>query len=113
MVHISDGLFIYAATVCRFVATEECPERALGMILNDRNTVEGRCTDSTKMEPLYEMYEKIVLKAITLKYQTGLQKILGTIATLCQSLHPKALARLLGLHEHDIYFHLQKLHSVV
>jgi hypothetical protein len=113
LVHISEGLFIFAATVCRLVAVEERPDRALETFLSDKSRTIGERKDSINMEPLHQMYSRILLKATTSKDQAVLQKILGAIATLCEPVRPKALARLLRMDEHDIHSHLQGLHSVV
>lgn len=113
LVYVSGGLFIFAATVCRFVAAEKHPERALETFLGDRSITMGERKDLINMEPLHQMYSQILLKATASRDQTVLQKILGAIATLCEPVRPKALACLLGIDEHDIHYHLQGLHSVV
>lgn len=113
LVHASGGLFIFAATVCRLVAAEKHPERALETFLDDRSITMGERKDSINMKPLHQMYSQILLKATTSRDQAVLQKILGAIATLCEPVRPTALACLLELDEHDIHYHLQGLHSVV
>jgi hypothetical protein len=113
LVHISGGLFIFAATVCRFVAAEEHPERALQTFLNDGNRLMGEPRNLINMKSLHQMYGQVLLKSTTSENQAILQEILGAIATLCEPLHPSALARLLGLDEDDVHLRLQGLQSVV
>lgn len=125
LVHLSAGLFIFAATVCRFIQEyEQSAEDSLNLFLpgtdrdvpttcNDRNEANGETTFF-----LDSMYRQILERSRpTTTYRvtqsSPLRETLGAIAALNEPLPVGVLARLLYLRESDIHQRLSRLHSVI
>lgn len=127
LVHMSDGLFIFAATVCRFVSNEErMAEDALSLFVSggssERSPLQGSVdeAESGNTAILDTMYRQIM--AQSLRQDVGptsgraaklVRDTIGAIAALSEPLPVSTLARLLCVREGDILFRLRRLHSVV
>jgi hypothetical protein len=114
LVQRAGGLFIYAATVCRFIGKFRPIER-LSLVLQRKTTSKLPTRD------LDEMYTKVLESLIPGDYDEHDQeelaglftKIVGSIVILFDSLSATALANLLTLSKEDIDETLDHLHSVL
>jgi hypothetical protein len=108
-------LFIFAATVCRFVG--DCtwdwdPNGRLATVLKYQSTSQASKLDRTYLPVLQQLvvgrtgFEKERLAR-------EFQKIIGSIVILANPLPTAFLARLLGISEKDVDSRLQRLHSVL
>jgi hypothetical protein len=116
LVQRSDCLFIYVATVCRFINNREWPpeERLLLIFYNN-------ATDASPTAKLDDMYTQ-VLKSSVIKNCKGQEKarlnkqfkeIIGSIVTLFNMLSAAALAELLLITVRNIDMALGPLYSVL
>jgi hypothetical protein len=128
LVRISDGLFIFAATVCRFL--QDCDvslDVALssflphskgdhGLLQNDHSTAGGTTWF------LDQMYDGILKRShAPVHGWTGstnaacnpVKDLLGAISALNEPLSTTSLASLLNMTEYDVSQHLSRLHSVI
>lgn len=129
LVQRADGLFIYAATVCRFIRSNEewSPQDLLKLFITDGNTI-----DSPKIKPkelpnksptleLDEMYMQILnhsLRKVDNKVDKSqltlaFRHIVGSIVVLSETLSATALARLLAVEKEKINRRLRNLRSVL
>ena len=126
LVHLSGGLFIFAATVCRFIEEEDEPaDDSLSLFLqqelelprlDEDNESRGRPTfflDEMYLQILERSTRRRQHEAGRSKTLSSFREMLGAIAALIQPLPIIALARLLGVREGDIHQRLNRLHSVV
>ena len=121
LVSRSEGLFIYAATLCRFLQcdddTQEPIER-LSELLDDKSTREIDAHGNAQAHPLEldKMYTQILnhqLKRVTLaREQRKLKSVIGPLATLFEPLSTGALGALLSLEEKKVSARLRGLRSV-
>jgi hypothetical protein len=117
----ADCLFIYAATVCRFIAQSRSPERRLSRLLSDDTA------DRSPIRALDKIYTK-VLERSTLRdpdeddsdydeddeYLTGLFKhIVGSIIVLFDPLSVTALTNLLPVSSNQMKETLEPLYSLL
>jgi len=110
LVRMSEGLFIFAATVCRFVKDEEDAEDALVLFTKD----EGAQLESSKTPFLDRIYNQILQRAADRTRNTAaVRDLLGAVTTLRDPLSPSVLARLLSMPEKYIHARLEQLHAVV
>ncbi|KAF4974216.1 hypothetical protein FZEAL_8854 [Fusarium zealandicum] len=114
----SDGLFIYAATLCRFLDTEDffyqsARETRLRQIFDDVGEAD---TPQQKIDEIYlkvlsfPEFSKSPIKARIME-TTG--RILGSIAVLMVPVSVASLCRLLQLPRSELDESLERLHSVV
>jgi hypothetical protein len=117
----ADCLFIYAATVCRFIAQSRHPERRLSQLLSD-NTV-----GTSPLRALDRIYTQILERSILRdtgkgdsdydedgEYQIRLFKdIVGSIVILFDPLSVSTLTKLLAVASADMGDTLDPLHSVL
>ncbi|KAL2199446.1 hypothetical protein P885DRAFT_75862 [Corynascus similis CBS 632.67] len=116
LVQRSCGLFIYAATVCRFVrdggplagerlaylmSTERLPARA-GATLDQMYLTVLEYTLTTELDP-----EEMA------RLQELFQRVIGTVVVLFDSLSPTNLALMLDLSKETIAVPLSRLHSLL
>ncbi|KAJ5716464.1 hypothetical protein N7493_008375 [Penicillium malachiteum] len=113
LVQLALPLFIFAATLCRFVGDEyELPEERLAAVLQDKATASTSDMDRTYLPVLNQL-----LAAKNKKEFEGLlqefQNIIGVIVLLATPLSVITLARLTGIPENKIINHLKRFHSVL
>ncbi|KAG9570996.1 phospholipase, patatin family protein, partial [Aureobasidium melanogenum] len=121
LVYMSEGLFIFAATVCRFVASEPQAEDALKALTDYSSATSLTLPEEEQSEHgntlhLDQMYTQILQRSLEKRkriHTAAMQKILGAIAALTEPLCPKTLACLLQIRESDVRAHLDQLHSVL
>jgi hypothetical protein len=102
-------LFIFAATLCRFVADGNFdPKERLQEFLTNSS---GSKLDDTYRPVLKQLLVKD--KSDRDKLIEEFQKIIGVIILLAAPLSLSALAELLGLQEHNISIRLHSFHSVL
>ncbi|KAF3914645.1 hypothetical protein AA313_de0203084 [Arthrobotrys entomopaga] len=115
LVQSSSGLFIWAATACRFIENGGLfTEKRLSIILKG-NSAKG--PEST----LNEIYGAILTNAVHEEYDDMereelyelLRATLGTVVTLFSSLPTVSLEKLLQIPQQNIYQTLDDLHSVL
>ena len=110
LVHLSSGLFIFAATAVKFIQDRyyNDPPGQLAHLLGMVTTAH-----SPSQKLLDELYMQILQNAfpdISVEYASKLRIVLGSVVLLCNPLSPSNLEQLLGLH---IGITLQELQSVV
>jgi NACHT domain len=126
------GLFIYAATVCRFIeqkGEQWPPDDLLRLILlngttddsSPRNASNTNITDDSPTKDLDEMYSQILEHSFTnintLKDRQNLtsifRQVIGAIVILFNPLPAISIARLLDIDNKRIQMRLRHLHSVL
>jgi hypothetical protein len=124
LVESANGLFIFAATLCRFIAeneepAEDCLSRVLSSVrgdsrLSQTNDGDG---DGDAFKDLDGMYIEILARSLRgrEKVAEGLRKTLGAIAVLQGPLSAISLSKLMGdeTRPEVIYHQLDRLHSVL
>ncbi|KAJ5364524.1 uncharacterized protein N7496_010237 [Penicillium cataractarum] len=115
----SDGLFIYAATACRFLSSSRLAknerERRLQMIF------EGKCDESTPQHSLDLIYTQILQisvigEALDEEKEERcrlFQKVVGALITLFTPLCIEDISKLLAENKSDIESIFQRLHSAI
>ncbi len=111
------GLFIYAATVCRFIGDlddPEGPEERLNLVLHGNSN----CQSSTKT--LDEIYTQVLERSIKKndedskkKLRENFRYVVGSIIVLSDALSIPALAKLLFISEGKVIASLRFLHSLL
>jgi hypothetical protein len=110
------GLFIWAATVCRYIKdSKRVASKRLSVIL------QGGKTGKNPEKELDQIYTKILLDSISGDYDDEekeelfdlFRRIVGTIVVLFNPLTTKALSKLLNISRQDIKQTLDDLHSVL
>ena len=116
LVQKAGGLFIYVATVCRFVGQGgQFAERRLSLILQHDNTI------LPPEEKLNEIYTTILTHLVrgehneeeTEELRKLFDQIVGSIVILFNTLSVTSLAGLLGIQQNDVSLTLTHLHSVL
>ena len=117
LVRKADGLFIYAATVCRFIRElYEAPEECLSNILLDRPTGGG---DTAAIDAMYTQVLSSTLakpthqKKMTQWLTDRFKKVVGSIVVLLDVLSVTALGALLSIKVESIEATLVALGSVL
>jgi hypothetical protein len=128
LVHKADGLFIYAATVCRFIRSNDiCLRRdLLKLFASDRSSAHfpeiepSELPSKTPTSELDEIYMQIlnhsqrkVDKERKRQLSMAFKKIVGTIGILSEPLSTTALAKLLAVKKEEITIRLRTLRSVL
>ena len=112
----SNGLFIYAATVCRFVRLPNfAPDEQLNLVIQQSDT-EGHATAY-----LDDIYTKILKSGIPqsygeneiVKYSKQFKTVVGSIVILSDVLSVPLLASLLTLPARVVHITLTSLHSLL
>ncbi|POR34530.1 Vegetative incompatibility protein HET-E-1 [Tolypocladium paradoxum] len=114
LVKMATPLFIFAATVCRFLADRRCgnPEEQLQEVLRFRTRSQESQLDATYLPVL----NKLVAGLPTRKKDKVLQQfrsIVGSIIILASPLSTAALAQILSMSQGTIDSQLSMLHSVL
>lgn len=114
IVQKADRLFIYAATVCRFIAESRFPEKRMSEMLQ----AESMSRSSTG--ELDKMYSEILKHALDEGNEEDreemaslFKQIVGSIIILFEALPQSALTSILDLPSSDIMEVLESLHSVL
>ena len=116
LVQKADGLFIYAATVCRFIGYKDTvPQERLASVLRDS------MEDQSSTKELDLIYTTVLRCAVVEGRDPEIQKILlkrfrrivGSIFILSDTLTAGALADLLGDKQRDVEETLESLSSVL
>jgi hypothetical protein len=117
LVEKAGGLFIWAATACRFVLQGGPRARKrLDTVLFDRVST-ARTTPEQKLD---EIYSSVLQNALRPEYSeeeaaevcSSLRTVLGTIAVLVSALSAPALEALLGLPKNEVSDILGDLHAI-
>lgn len=113
LVDLSIPLFIFAATVCRFIADPRWnPEKRLTIILESRMANQSSKFDQTYFPILNQLLvgqDEIEKEGIVRDFR----EIVGAIVILEDPLSTVSLARLLDISQEDIDCRLELLHSVL
>ncbi|KAH7120710.1 hypothetical protein EDB81DRAFT_814579 [Dactylonectria macrodidyma] len=114
LVDMAIPLFIFASTVCRFLADRRCgtPDEKLREVLRFRTRTQERQLDATYLPVL----KKLVV-GLSSRRRNGVlqqfQQIVGSIINLMSPLSTTTLAKLLSISQSTIDNHLSMLHSVL
>ncbi|OKL55591.1 hypothetical protein UA08_09131 [Talaromyces atroroseus] len=117
LVEMAVPLFIYAATLCRFVEDPlwSDPTGQLKKVLNYRGM--GRDSDIYKLDATYSPILNQLIHGRPEKVQKSLverfRRIIGTIVLLAEPLSRSSLASLLNIDGQEIEGQLSSLHSVL
>ncbi|GJN78683.1 hypothetical protein PLIIFM63780_002192 [Purpureocillium lilacinum] len=113
LVHMAIPLFIFAATVCRFIGDRRLgsPDRQLAKVLLRANG-EGSQLAATYLPVLENMINRTSVQQREESVQ-AFRVIVGGIVVLASPLPVPALARILDISEQDIEDKLDVLHSVL
>lgn len=109
----SDGLFIYAATACRFLDTddfedEEARREILDQIFDDE------MEDDAPQQKVDEIYLKVLsFRRLTSSSKKFIEQILGFIAVFFEPVSVSSLAELLSRDRKKLEERLRQLHSVI
>ncbi|KKZ62642.1 hypothetical protein EMCG_03052 [[Emmonsia] crescens] len=114
LVQKADRLFIYAATVCRFIAESRFPEKRMSEMLQ----AESMSRSSTgELDKMYSEILKHVLdegnEEDKKEMASLFKQIVGSIIILFEALPQSALTSILDLPSSDIMEVLESLHSVL
>ncbi|OJD19429.1 hypothetical protein AJ78_00603 [Emergomyces pasteurianus Ep9510] len=114
LVQKAAGLFIYAATVCRFVAESRFPEKSMTKLL------EAESMSRSTTGELDKMYSDILEHGLSggsdednEEMKSLFKQIVGSIVVLFEGLPKSALTSILDLPSSDIIEVLESLHSVL
>jgi hypothetical protein len=128
LVQRAHGLFIYAATACRFIKSNDdwSPPSLLRLFLSDDSTAEllqGDFSELPSKSPtstLDDMYMQILNHSLRKVDEldkgqlTGqFKQIVGSIVILLETLSIKSLAALLGMPKPKVKRRLRNLHSIL
>ena len=118
LVHKAAGLFIWAATACRFISKNNpfLPDIKLRLILED-----GASGAKFPDNELGKIYIKVLINSVhpdtddrdKKSFYKNLKKILGSIVVLHSPLSAYSLANLLGLDKEDVRQILLNLRSIL
>ncbi|KAI9768893.1 MAG: hypothetical protein M1839_003847 [Geoglossum umbratile] len=113
LVELATPLFIFAATMCRFVADPRWdPRKRLAHILEYQTASQASKLDRTYLPILNQLLvdqDEVEKEKLAIDFQ----EIVGTIAVLASPLSIISLASLLGIPEDDVARRLDLLHSVL
>jgi hypothetical protein len=117
LVQNASGLFIWAATACRFIrAGNQFATKRLDMILKRSSTaING------PEKHLNDIYITVLRHCISSEYldeeveelQSMLKNLLGSIVTLLSPLSTPSLSKLLDIPQHNVYQTLDNLHAIL
>ena len=112
LVHLSSGLFIFAATAARFIQDRHYsnPKGQLAQLLSAVTT-----SDSTSYGLLDQLYLQVLecaFPTMSSEFASRLKLVLGSLVLLCNPLSPSSMEQLLGLAV-PLQSTLEQLQSVV
>jgi hypothetical protein len=113
----ASGLFIWAATACRFISEGYFPEERLQMLADGS----GRESAASPERYLNQLYLTVLQKSVQssdiarelAKFHSIMRQILGSIAALSSPLSVLSLSRLILLPEQKVIKTLKKLHAIL
>jgi hypothetical protein len=117
LVQKASGLFIWAATACRFIIEgKRFAAKRLGMILEHSST-----SINAPEKHLNEIYTTVLRHCISPDYSDEeadelrfmLKSLLGSIATLLSPLSTRSLSRVLGIPQDEVDQTLTDLHAIL
>jgi hypothetical protein len=116
LVQKSSGLFIWAATACRFIDAGE-------MFAQDRlvEIIKGSTSDATPEQHLDQIYLSVLQSSIPATFRehekvrlySGQGQVLGSLVVSLSALPAASLGRLIGLSKEQVQQTLGKLHAIV
>jgi type II secretory pathway predicted ATPase ExeA len=113
LVQMALPLFIFAATLCRFIGDEDwLPEERLTAVLQDEATTSTSDMDRTYLPVLNQLLAAKNKKEFEQLIQE-FQNIIGVIVLLATPLSVVSLAQLTGIPENKIINRLKRFHSVL
>lgn len=113
LVEISVPLFIFAATICRFIGSSlNDPRDLLDSFLCDAATLSNDGMDKVYLPVLRQPFRHLP-NSLKMKGMQGFHNIIGAIILLAAPLSPKALAHLTDTNTADVYRHLMSFRSVL
>jgi hypothetical protein len=113
LVQMAVPLFIFAATICRFVADQNWnPKEQLKTIFESRAASQASQLDQTYL-PVLENLVRGQNEKQKLELAKEFQEVVGTIVILAEPLSTSSLADLLGILEITVKNRLRRLHSVL
>jgi NACHT domain len=121
LVKRASGLFIYAATVCRFIRDDEerSPQELLNLVMEDSreqpyseipNRLPTQGLDNIYTQILQHSFKRVGNKESIAK---SFKRIIGSIVILFEPLSALALAKLLSEQKETVTLRLRHLHSVL
>jgi NACHT domain len=119
LVQRTSGLFIWAATACRFIREgKRFAAKRLDMILNGGG---GSSTTTAPEKHLNEIYTTVLKYSVSPEYSDEekeeayhmLREVLGSIIIFFSPLSINSVSRLLQVTKEDIYQTLEDLHSIL
>jgi len=114
LVEMAIPLFIFAATVCRFLADRRCgnPDEQLQEIMEYRTRSQESQLDTTYLPVLNQLVNGLMGRKKK-KALEDFRHIVGSIVILASPLSTSSLARILLISKDTIYARLDLLHSVL
>jgi hypothetical protein len=117
LVQSSSGLFIWAATACRFISEGFFPEDRLHMLANGSDR-DSAASPEQHLNQLYlTVLQKSIQKSSTAgelkKYYTIMRQILGSIVALSSPLSVASLVMLILISEQRVNQMLKELHAIL
>ncbi|KAL6405855.1 vegetative incompatibility protein HET-E-1 [Ilyonectria robusta] len=114
LVQMAIPLFIFAATVCRFLADRRCgnPDKQLQEVLKYRTRSQESQLDATYLPVLNQLVVGLPIRQRE-KALEEFRVIVGSIVILASPLSPCALAQMLSVSKDTIDDRLDLLHSVL
>jgi hypothetical protein len=107
----SDKLFIFAATVVKFVADTDDPRSQLNVVL--RTTV---INGPSPYQQLDQLYQQVLEQALQTANETTIERfhrVMGAVALLHDPLTVLSLGRLLQMEAEEVQMALLRVHSLV
>jgi hypothetical protein len=117
MIEIAGGLFIWAATACKFIAEgRRFAAKRLDMVLKKSGN-----SITAPEKHLDEIYTTVLENSVSVEHTDDekekaldmLRQVLGTLAVMLAQLSASSLCRLLLLTEEDVKLTLDDLHSIL
>ncbi|KAI0538778.1 hypothetical protein GGR58DRAFT_466746 [Xylaria digitata] len=114
LVHMATPLFIFAATICRFLANRRYgnPDKNLQTVLKYRTR-----SQESKLDNMYRPVLDMMLLGLSRRERTEaiheFRVIVGSIVILAESLSASALSALLGVPQSTVDDRLDMFHSVL
>jgi hypothetical protein len=117
LVRSASGLFIWAATACRFISEGLFAEERLHM-LADGSVRDSAASPEQHLNQLYmTVLQKSVQSSYTAReiarYHSMMRQILGSIVVLSSPLSVSSLAKLILIREQQVHRMLKKLHAIL
>ena len=115
LVQMAVPLFIFAATVCRFIQESGCdPRQQLAQVLQYQSRTHQSEID--KLDATYRpVLDRLLVGSEAAKRSVAarFRAVVGSIVLLAEPLSIRSLARLFDILEDTVFYQLQPLHSVL